>query len=178
IPGNPIPESIGNLSRLQVLDITYNKLTTLPSSLGNLSQLRKLILGPNQLTELPSSIGGLSQLQELYIGQSHLTDLPASFSDLKSLLTLDVSYNQFTEVPESLQGTSGNLISLNMSVNDFSGGLPEWIGDFTALEELNLYNCRLPALPASFQNLWRLRVLDLGGREYRNQLSSSPILLM
>lgn len=105
--------------------------------------------------------------------------MPPSFSDLKSLQVLDIGNNNFTEVPESLQGVAGNLISLNMSENDFSGGLPEWIGDFTALEELSLYNCRLPGLPASYQNLWRLRVLDLGGiGSNGNQLSSSPILVM
>lgn len=179
IPTNSIPESIGNLIRLQVLNITENKLTTLPTSIGNLSQLRQLILGPNQLTELPSTIGGLSRLQELHINNCNLTDLPPSFSDLKSLQVLDIGNNNFTEVPESLQGVAGNLISLNMSENDFSGGLPEWIGDFTALEELSLYNCHLPGLPASYQNLWRLRVLDLGGLGSNgNQLSSSPILVM
>src|SRR5690606_27454931 len=75
-----IPESIGNLIRLQVLNLVNNSLTELPSSIGNLTQLRQLLLGINELTELPSFIGEVNQLQELRAAYNNLTELPIPLS--------------------------------------------------------------------------------------------------
>jgi len=47
-----LPESLGNLSRLKVLDLRNNQLTELSESLGNLSQLQVLSLSDNQLMVL------------------------------------------------------------------------------------------------------------------------------
>jgi hypothetical protein len=53
---NELPESIGNLQALQVLDLVNYRLTELPESIGNLQSLEVLSLGGNQLTELPESM--------------------------------------------------------------------------------------------------------------------------
>jgi Leucine-rich repeat (LRR) protein len=57
-----LPESLGQLTQLQTLDLSYNQLTALPEWLGQFTQLQTLILYNNQLTALPESLGQLTQL--------------------------------------------------------------------------------------------------------------------
>ncbi|UYP44090.1 hypothetical protein NEF87_000375 [Candidatus Lokiarchaeum ossiferum] len=44
-----LPESLGNLTKLEQLDLAYNNLHTLPNSFGNLTNLHKLILTKNTI---------------------------------------------------------------------------------------------------------------------------------
>src|SRR6266576_1793114 len=57
-----LPESLGQLTQLQKLDVSGNRLTALPESLCQLTQLHRLSLDGNQLTALPDSLCQLTQL--------------------------------------------------------------------------------------------------------------------
>lgn len=61
------PESIGELSNLELLNISENpSLRALPESLGNLSRLRFLILEEDPLlTQLPDSLRRLTRVEEI-----------------------------------------------------------------------------------------------------------------
>ena len=56
-----IPETIGKLDSLQILNIGGNQLSVLPISIGKLELLKKLNLEYNQLTTLPESIIALER---------------------------------------------------------------------------------------------------------------------
>ncbi|MBL8828369.1 MAG: leucine-rich repeat domain-containing protein [Planctomycetaceae bacterium] len=99
-----LPESLGELTQLESLELCRNQLTVLPESLGQLTQLRSLNLSKNQLTVLPEALGQLTRLQSLNLGDNQLTALPESFSKLTKLRSLDLSNNQLTTLPESLGG--------------------------------------------------------------------------
>ena len=60
-----LPETLGQLTALQSLDLSINQLTTLPEWLGQLTALQGLGLRNNQLTTLPESLGQLAALQWL-----------------------------------------------------------------------------------------------------------------
>src|SRR6266581_2647024 len=77
-----LPESLGQLTHLQRLDVTGNQLTALPESLGNLLHLKKLFLDENQLAALPESLGNLLHLEEMHADRNQLTTLPATLSQL------------------------------------------------------------------------------------------------
>jgi Leucine-rich repeat (LRR) protein len=70
-----LPESLGQLTRLQSLKLRNNQLTALPESLGQLTQLRSLDLSDNQLRVLPESLGQLTQLQSLNLSRNQLAQL-------------------------------------------------------------------------------------------------------
>ena len=69
-----LPESIWTLEKLTKLDIggerwknARNSLTELSGAIGQLTQLQALDLSGNRLPKLPASIGQLTQLQKLDI---------------------------------------------------------------------------------------------------------------
>jgi len=100
-----LPESIGALSNLQVLNLNVNQLTTLPKSIGNLTKLKTLNLGCNSLTTLPEDIGKLTGLKEFSISKnpplkylpSTLTEFQRQHGDLKELPLLDTVPSQASQ---------------------------------------------------------------------------------
>ncbi len=83
-----LPDNIGNLINLTVLDFQHNELKTLPDSIGTLTNLTYLELYDNQLTTLPESIGNLTNLTVLYLGGNAFTILPDSIGNLNNLTEL------------------------------------------------------------------------------------------
>ncbi|MGZ8923967.1 MAG: leucine-rich repeat domain-containing protein, partial [Methylosarcina sp.] len=61
-----LPESLGQLSQLQELNVSDNQLSALPESLGQLSLLRKVDFAFNALSQLPYSLTHLA-LDELWL---------------------------------------------------------------------------------------------------------------
>jgi hypothetical protein len=62
LQGLPLPESIGNLTNLTDLDLSFNDLNTLPKSIGNLTNLNVLDLRENNVRSkyaLPECVGQL-----------------------------------------------------------------------------------------------------------------------
>jgi hypothetical protein len=153
-----LPESIGNLTNLEELNLSNNQLTALPESIGNLTNLRTLNLGFNQLTTIPVSIGNLTNLGTLNLGFNQFTALPESIGDLTNLVELNLTENQLTELPESI-GNLTNLITLYLGYNQLTA-LPESIGNLTNLEQLILTENQLTELPESIDNLPNLEELD------------------
>ena len=95
-----IPAELGQLSALQRLDLSYNKLIFIPPELGNLVSLEELYLNNNCLTSVPEEIAGLLTLidaggnyfDEYYFGVNiYLED------NLKGQLALNVDLNWFTK---------------------------------------------------------------------------------
>jgi Leucine-rich repeat (LRR) protein len=161
-----LPESIGQLTKLQKLDLSWNdygnektknQLTTLPDSLGQLTQLTELDLSNNQLTTLPPSLAlaQLTQLTSLNLSHNQLTALPDSLGQLTQLTELNLSTNQLTALPDSL-GQLTQLTKLDLFSNQLTL-LPDALGQLGKLEKLNLYNNKLREIPSG---IWEIRSLN------------------
>jgi len=111
-----LPESIGKLKSLQILDLCSNALTTLPESIVKLKSLQVLSLINNKLNPLPESITKLKSLQSLYLGWNQLRTLPESIVNLSSLKSLWLPFNQLTTLPESISKLT-TLKRLNLCNN-------------------------------------------------------------
>ena len=163
-----LPESIGNLELLSVLDVSRNQLTSLPESMWQLKNLSIVNLDVNQLTSLPESIGKLQGLLELHVSWNQLTSLPESIGKLQTLSELHVAWNQLTSLPESIGKLQG-LLELHVSPNQLTS-LPESIGKLQALSGLYVFSNQLTSLPESIGKLQKLDALDVS----YNQLTSLP----
>jgi hypothetical protein len=78
-------------------------------------------------------------------------------------------YEDLQELPPSLRNCSNYLPSLSLSGQALKT-LPEWIGEFEQLEELNANRNKLSDLPDTIGNLHKLKTLWL----QENQLSKIP----
>jgi leucine-rich repeat protein SHOC2 len=164
-----LPESIGNLTNLRKLDLSDNQLTSLPDSIGSLRNLTELSLTNNRLEKLPDSIGNIHELTDLYLGHNKLTILPESIGDLVNLTGIDIYQNQLHEIPESI----GNLINLEGTLYLYENNLtalPESIGNLDRVSALELDNNKLTALPESIGSMTNLVRLNLE----ENQIASLP----
>ena len=107
-----IPTSIGNLAKLQYLDLSGAALTgTIPGSIGNLVGLLHLDLHSCQLSgTLPGSIGSLLYMQWLSLSSNQLVGtIPASVGGLISLRYMTLDNNG---LQGSIPASVGSMASL------------------------------------------------------------------
>ncbi|XP_049907809.1 leucine-rich repeat-containing protein 28 [Epinephelus moara] len=97
-----IPEAIGNLARLQSLDLSNNALQFLCPEIGRLRSLRHLRLSNNQLKCLPPEIGDLQDLETLDVSMNQLMSLPDRLRRCVSLQNLTADHNSLSHVPRQL----------------------------------------------------------------------------
>lgn len=174
-----IPTSLGNLTKLETLNLSYNQLSgSIPSFLfANLSRLLNLRLNNNQLTgSIPSTIGNLSNLGVLNLNANQLTgSIPAELGNISGFFTaIFLNHNQLSgQIPASI----GNLTSLRYfeaNNNQLSGSLPASLGKLAILSQLDLSNNQLiGAIPDSICKISGLAVLNLAHNQLSGKLPDS-----
>ncbi|TKY49219.1 LRR receptor serine/threonine-protein kinase [Spatholobus suberectus] len=165
-----IPNEIGNLTQLTILDLTRNYLNgSIPKSLGRLTSLVTLSLLGNRLTgSIPSEIGDMASLQELNLEDNQLEGpLPPSLGNLSNLLRMLLSANNLTGTIPEAYGNLKNLMQFRIDGSSLSGKIPSFIGNWTKLTRLDLQGTSLegpiPSVISDLTNLTELRISDLKG---------------
>lgn len=77
----------------QALVLDDNRLTVLPDSIGQLARLERLSVGGNALAGLPASVGRLKKLVNLNVARNRMTTLPSALGDGSALEEFDASDN-------------------------------------------------------------------------------------
>ena len=154
-----IPESIGNLTSLQSLYLSWTQISTLPESIAKLTSLQSLDLRSSEIRTLPESIAKLTSLQILDLRDTQISMLPESIGNLASLQIFDLSSTKISTLPESI-GNLASLWYLDLSSTKIST-LPESIGNLASLQGLDLSSTKISSLPESIGNLASLQILDL-----------------
>ena len=170
-PATLLPESIGTLENLHILNCTYCNLQVMPSFISRLSKLHVLTIDNSNLESLPESIGNLTNLTKLSLNRNKLTTLPDTCRELTNLNKLILSHNQFESITESMTDLS-SLQTLNLSDNHITA-LPDNINKLTRLTYLHLDNNELTTLPDNFGigNNHPMVILNLAD----NHLTSIPV---
>ncbi|XP_004496493.1 receptor-like protein EIX2 isoform X2 [Cicer arietinum] len=170
---NNYSKCIGNVSSLQALWLSNNKISGMLPDLSVLSSLNDLVLDGNQfIGEIPISIGSLTELITLYLygnsfEENNLTgEIPIleinrtispkvnmSSNRLEGIIpsfllqagVLDLSDNKFSDSLSFLCSEIGsnNLMSLDLSNNQLNGVLPDCWNNLTSLQFVDLSNNKL-----------------------------------
>eukprot|EP00729_Bicosta_minor_P005073 gene5073-5836_t len=159
---------IEKLSKLSILQLQGNGLTTVPKKLGDLAALTQLTLHNNRLTTVPKELGDLAALTLLRLDNNRLTTVPKELGDLAALTELRLDNNRLTTVPKEL-GDLAALTRLHLQNNQLTT-VPKELGDLAALTRLFLDNNQLTTVPKELGGLAALTVLSL----HTNQLTTVP----
>jgi uncharacterized protein (TIGR02996 family) len=169
-----LPDTIGQLTALQGLQLSFNALKAVPDSIGKLVHLRKLDLCHNELTVLPDTVGKLRELRTLELTGNRLSHLPNAMSHLSMLSDLDIRANRFRHLPRCLSQLP-RLQRLGLGENP---GLDvaevcRMLAGVPSLRHLSLFMMKLTRLPDEIGLLCQLESLDVSW----NQLSALPASL-
>ncbi|EPS68163.1 hypothetical protein M569_06603, partial [Genlisea aurea] len=157
------------LDSIRVLTLDGNPLNqssgwTIPDELRQSTQLTNFSCSScNIVGQIPGFFGTLSSLSMLRLSSNSLTgEIPSSFSSsLLQILSLNDQKGDGLSGSISVIGTMVGLTRLWLHGNQFTGPIPDSIGNLTSLRELKLNrNHLLGLIPTGLASL-NLQVLDL-----------------
>lgn len=151
----PIPTSIFHLPKLEILDMSYNKIDSLlneelstcsedelDANFSSLSKLRVLTLNDNKLTTIPPhTLSNCTSLEVLQLSFNKIETMAADIAKIQSLVMLDLSSNRISKLPSEWSELI-NLGSFDVSYND------------------------LTEIPATYENLMSLKVFTVVGNNF------------
>ncbi|WOH01991.1 hypothetical protein DCAR_0521378 [Daucus carota subsp. sativus] len=152
-----------SLPNLRILSLTECHITgPIHPSFGKLRFLSVIELDGNNLNSpIPKSFENLSGLTALSLHSCNMTGVfPQRILQIPTLQTLRLSYNELLKgsLPEFPR--NGSLRELFLYNTNFSGGVPESIGDMARLYEIDLsqsnFSGRIPQSMAKLTQLVRL----------------------
>ncbi|OVA09225.1 Protein kinase domain [Macleaya cordata] len=170
-----IPETtIGKLSKLQSLDLSNNKITSLSADFWSLgSNLKTLNLSFNQISgSLPTNIGNFGVLQNLDLSFNNFSgEPPESFNTLLSLQILKLNQNGFSgRIPSGILKCQ-NLVSVDLSKNRINGSVPGGFGTaFPKLKSLDLSENEIHGRSSDFSGLKSITHLNISGNFFQGSV--------
>ncbi|KAI8533451.1 hypothetical protein RHMOL_Rhmol10G0011200 [Rhododendron molle] len=174
-----VPSWLYSFTHLEYLDMSDCELKGgISHAIGNLTSLVTLDLSHNELEgELPNTIGNLASVVTVDLSYNQLGGrLPSSTGNLCSLSFIDVSHNKIRgEVfKSSTKCSSYALEKLFLQENQLSGEIPEELGQFENVRELNLENNLVGGpIPGTIGRLKHLETLILAGNQLNGTLPES-----
>ncbi|CAA0824288.1 disease resistance family protein / LRR family protein [Striga hermonthica] len=168
-----IPPWVFQLSNLIYLDMSSNLFEGPIPTMSNTAKLQKIDLSNNKLnSSIPQWLYTCKHLQHLDLSFNELSGkIPREIANLCNIQTLNLFYNNLGgDIWDSFGNMSdcflGSLISLNLSLNHFSGNLPPQFGEFRSLRSLHLFGNSLSGvIPTEIGNLVSLEWLELGSNK-------------
>lgn len=121
-----LPDSIYKYPNLRKLILNHNRLTALPADIAKrLSKLRLVDISFNDFTEIPAALMALPKLRVLSAGHNHIKELPYTLpSSAISELIIDHNDIDFL-IPELLTGLTRFIASHNrINIGLIHGSLP------------------------------------------------------
>uniref|UniRef100_A0A453ND79 Leucine-rich repeat-containing N-terminal plant-type domain-containing protein n=1 Tax=Aegilops tauschii subsp. strangulata TaxID=200361 RepID=A0A453ND79_AEGTS len=123
---------------------------------------------------IPKQLGDCSKLRELRFGYNNVSGIvPDELFNATLLEYLSFRNNHLNGVLDGVHITKlRNLVTLDLGGNNFSGEIPDSIGQLKKLEEFHLDNNNLSGeLPSALSNCTNLIAIDLKKNNFSGQLT-------
>ncbi|KAG5253459.1 receptor protein [Salix suchowensis] len=180
-----IPVEILELSKLVSIDLGWNSLKLqkpglqhLVEALTNLEVLH--LIGVDISAKVPQIMANLSSLSSLSLRDCGLQgEFPLGIYQLPNLRLLSIRYNPYLTgyFPEFQSGSQ--LETLLLEGTNFSGQLPESIGNLKSLKQFDVAECYFSgAIPSSLGNLTKLNSLDLSNNSFSGKIPSTFLAVL
>ncbi|XP_059439562.1 receptor-like protein EIX2 [Corylus avellana] len=189
--GSSIPKVLGSIESLRYLNLSFSLFAgVVPPQLGNLSRLQYLDL--NSLSFVISRVvfvprlevksllwlAGFPSLRYLNLGDVNLTKVTnwlGAVNMLPSLVELHLPGCELVGLPHSISPFNFSLLSvLDLPLNNFNSTIPPWLSNLSSLSTINLASCSLRgAIPVGWGYLDNLRILNLGLNNLIGKIPSS-----
>jgi predicted outer membrane repeat protein len=163
ISGSPTNWGVWENDRLVELNMSNQNITELPENLGYLAELKILEFKNNQIITIPNSIEFLVNLDSLDLSNNNLTNLSTGFSELEDLNLLNLSGNDIENYPTVIDSIF-SLNILNLSNNNIQF-VSDNINNLENLYSLNLSNNNIEQLPEDLSSLININYLDISNNE-------------
>ena len=98
-----VPSFIFQLTFLEYMDLSKNKLAQLPSSISDLKNLEELNLSNNKLASLPESLFDLIEIRSLHLFDNQLCELSERIANFQDLHFLSLSSNPWKKLAEAIK---------------------------------------------------------------------------
>ncbi|KAK5046096.1 hypothetical protein LTR84_008553 [Exophiala bonariae] len=137
-------EKTNQFGGLEHIDLHGNQLFRIPVGICRLERLQVLNLSNNKLTsESLTVIGQVKNLRELLLSGNLISDVNFGNHELENLHTLDLHNNHIQQVHQESIGTFKSLKVLNLAKNKLAGSFPWQSIESLPLVDLNISNNRL-----------------------------------
>nr|XP_043633343.1 receptor-like protein EIX2 [Erigeron canadensis] len=185
--GIQVPEFIGSLGNLRYLNLSLSRFNgIIPPQLGNLSRLHVLSVGsfhvpyPDEDIRMRvmnmqwlSSLRLLRHLDMSSVNLSKAIDWFQVINTLPSLTELHLSYCDIIDIHPHVRSLNTTSLSLlDLSNNDLSSFVPQWVFSITNLISLDFSWCNFHSLIHDnihkFHNLTSLKSLHISGNRFMN----------
>ncbi len=164
-----LPEAVGNMGRLGMLDLASNNISGALPALGSNFAPTELVFDYNSITSVPENFCSLDALDSFSISYNELEEFPNMFDAGNDVImtSIDVSYNNITSLPTS--GFNGlRAVTLTLSGNPIKT-FPKELGETNSyVETLVMQQCGLEEFPEGCFNgeySYYLSTMDL---QYNN----------
>ncbi|XP_035222126.1 toll-like receptor Tollo isoform X2 [Stegodyphus dumicola] len=159
-------DTFADMTRLVVMDLSYNKLSHLDSAtFRSQYSLKVLQLHHNELVSIAdNAFSSLYNLQSLILSQNNLTYIDAlTFNGLQMLEIISLDFNSIQAIHSEALKNCTNLQELTLNVNKLIE-VPKTIKFLQQLRSLDISNNRISVISnASYQGLAHLYGLKLAG---------------
>ncbi|KAM9785668.1 leucine-rich repeat-containing protein 47 [Neosynchiropus ocellatus] len=160
---------IQKLTNLQSLILCRNKLSSVPNVIGSLRALKVLDLSVNNLNALPVEVTQLAELTTLNVSCNKLEALPDGLSNCHKLSTINISKNNIASLPADICSEKLDLLS---SLVASENSIEELSGDVSmlgALKVLDLSNNKLKEIPCELADCPKLKEINFKGNKLNDK---------
>ncbi|KEH28333.1 LRR receptor-like kinase [Medicago truncatula] len=171
-----IPSAIGNCSKLEDLNLSFNRLRgEIPVFVWRIQSLLHILVHNNSLSgELPFEMTELKYLRNISLFDNQFSGvIPQSLGINSSIVKLDCMNNKFNgNIPPNLC-FGKHLLELNMGINQLQGGIPSDLGRCATLRRLFLNQNNFTGSLPDFASNLNLKYMDISKNNISGPIPSS-----